>query len=765
MTLVLGICLLLCLVGCGSNNAGETTSPVETTVPPTTLPDPSKLHADAQRALEKHTNLVVSYNLEHQRTIGGESYSYSNVGSASYTGLGTDDFSALISENLAFGTYETQHIRSFLSGKGYVRVNNCNFSCELTAADFLAQQLPAVLLSDGLYADVRLEVSDTGIVISFAAPQQLESWLNVDSRAVIVNAYGSVTLDSSNHMTAAFYHAEYTLGNTVHTVDVATTISTPEELDLSTSQPVYPEECIAVNDLTIPAKLLQVVGDVYGTKAMTVSYNDRLYSAAFTSIRTQTGAFDTYGAGDDFLCSMDTQVNVTDYAGTTVSKSQSISYIDGVYAVTTNGGDPTSAEVSAEDIRIMCEDAILASLFEFDCMAEASMTQEGDFLYINFVGNETYTEAMCDSIYAMYDVDLDSLAGSYTTPAAGGYLVINVHTGLPTALGMNVERTHTIDGVPYELTYQLDQSMELASDLAHENITGQIAPEEDVLETATPLFYKVTGEDGKTLWLLGTIHVGDEHTGALPYQVNDAFQAADALAVELDSIAFAESMQTDAALQGQLAELYYYSDNTTVSKHLSEDLYSQLKKLTLASGNNSVNAPYIKASIWSSLIENFYLQQGTDLSSSKGVDMRLLKLAKSQEKTIYEIESGLSQYKLLSGFSDTVQSKLLEETLNTGILGYCQDVAELYELWCQGDEAMLTQYFTSGNEELSDAEAEYQKAMITDRNKAMLKAACKYLESDETVFYAVGLAHLLGEDGLVESLREKGYTVELVTYE
>jgi len=60
---------------------------------------------------------------------------------------------------------------------------------------------------------------------------------------------------------------------------------------------------------------------------------------------------------------------------------------------------------------------------------------------------------------------------------------------------------------------------------------------------------------------------------------------------------------------------------------------------------------------------------------------------------------------------------------------------------------------------------EYNKAMSFDRNKGMLKVAIDYLESGETIFYAVGLAHLLDDvNGLVDALRDAGYTVELVQY-
>ena len=59
---------------------------------------------------------------------------------------------------------------------------------------------------------------------------------------------------------------------------------------------------------------------------------------------------------------------------------------------------------------------------------------------------------------------------------------------------------------------------------------------------------------------------------------------------------------------------------------------------------------------------------------------------------------------------------------------------------------------------------EYSKAMEWDRNAGMLDVAKGYLSSGKTVFFAVGLAHLIAEDGLVNTLRDAGYTVELVPY-
>ena len=74
-------------------------------------------------------------------------------------------------------------------------------------------------------------------------------------------------------------------------------------------------------------------------------------------------------------------------------------------------------------------------------------------------------------------------------------------------------------------------------------------------------------------------------------------------------------------------------------------------------------------------------------------------------------------------------------------------------------------------EEIAEYEAqkhlidEYNKAMSYDRNDGMLEKAIEYLESGEVIFYAVGLAHLLNNvNGLVDTLQQAGYTVELVPY-
>ena len=151
----------------------------------------------------------------------------------------------------------------------------------------------------------------------------------------------------------------------------------------------------------------------------------------------------------------------------------------------------------------------------------------------------------------------------------------------------------------------------------------------------------------------------------------------------------------------------------------------------------------------------------------------MLAWAESQKKEIIEIESSLAQLQLISGFSNDLSIWILEETLATTGQEYWESTAELYELWCEGNEEKLRAEIADTWGEMTEEEKtkyqplmeEYNKGMSFDRNEGMLKAAIEYLESDNVVFYAVGLAHLLDStNGLVDALQQAGYTVELVQY-
>jgi uncharacterized protein YbaP (TraB family) len=62
---------------------------------------------------------------------------------------------------------------------------------------------------------------------------------------------------------------------------------------------------------------------------------------------------------------------------------------------------------------------------------------------------------------------------------------------------------------------------------------------------------------------------------------------------------------------------------------------------------------------------------------------------------------------------------------------------------------------------MSDQYADFQKDMLTDRNKRWVESF-EEMEGEKSSFIAIGAGHLPGKEGLIELLREEGYTVEAV---
>ena len=151
--------------------------------------------------------------------------------------------------------------------------------------------------------------------------------------------------------------------------------------------------------------------------------------------------------------------------------------------------------------------------------------------------------------------------------------------------------------------------------------------------------------------------------------------------------------------------------------------------------------------------------------------MRLLTRAIDAEKKIYEVEDSYRQFQMDIDFSDDVLELNLYNAAYYPRSYFRADNIELFNAWCKGDIKELSKAinepddFTGMTDDQIDAYEEYEKALTDDRDALMLEKAKEYLASGETVFYAVGLAHLLDEDtGLLKTLDEAGYTVELVEY-
>lgn len=765
---LLCLMMLLILPGCGEETPTETTP---TATEPIIELTPQEKYMLSREQLYTVPELTATVTYTKTRKVNGETYSENMTSIMSCRDVGTSQVSSSVKQNVTFGDYTTQYAEYFKAGGAYCAVNGSYFQTRnMTWKGFVARQLPLGLLDASLYSTITAEEAEGQVKLLFSGASRVEFWACQEENVVLLSASGTALMDMEGNLLQTTYKAQYSLDETVYQLEVTSYI-TKNALDtMDADLSAIAMNCPTISYFDAPRKILQVVGDVYTSQSMSVQYTENLYSAAYARRRSQTSTFDTYGTGAEFMARSVYEVNLLDYSNTANVNSEVVTFRDGACQSSLNGAEPVlRPNITVQQMREYCEDSILAALFTPNHILDATVSDNGEFLCIRFTGNEAFMENICTSIYSLFGANLDHYAESFTTPTAGGYLCISKRTGLPTSLGVTLNRIHVIDGVSCTLNYQLDQTMQLSSATAYETITGEAFPEKVPEEPVKPLFYKVTDEEGKVMWLLGTIHVGDQRVTDLPQEIQDAFAEAAALAVEFDINLFEKNALTDPELQAQLMNAYYYPDGSVIGRHLDEDLLKKLQDMILISGCNGTNAQYYRTIIWWNLLNDFYLRQEPSLSANMGIDKLLLKMAQEAGKTVLEVESGLSQIQTFTGLSEELQALLLREILEMRTCDYSKTLRTEYEAWCSGDKDELMKVLLAERKGASEAERllkeEYWEAMYVQRNAGMLQKALEYLKGEETVFYAVGYAHLLGETGLVTGLQDAGYTVELVSYQ
>ena len=271
---------------------------------------------------------------------------------------------------------------------------------------------------------------------------------------------------------------------------------------------------------------------------------------------------------------------------------------------------------------------------------------------------------------------------------------------------------------------------------------------------SAPLVYRVTDGQGHVLYLLGTIHVGNDDTYPLGGAVEEAYANADVVAVEMDVYAYGGNLLS--TMKTAFSLMYGVQDN--IRNHLSPETYDLGVKCL---GMPEIALQRMKPAMWYSLAENYIIEKA-GLDAMKGVDYGLLKQAHKDGKQIDELESLEEQMATLLAIPEDVIDYEVQAML-TYPEESAQGLLTLFEAWRQGDEKglrTLLEASTEGEEELSDAYAEYSDTLIDSRNDGFEEQAIAYLNSGKTALIAIGAFHIIGENGLAEKLARLGYTVE-----
>jgi hypothetical protein len=275
-------------------------------------------------------------------------------------------------------------------------------------------------------------------------------------------------------------------------------------------------------------------------------------------------------------------------------------------------------------------------------------------------------------------------------------------------------------------------------------------PEREAFSQEGKSFLWKVHSGASTVYIAGSIHFLKKEDSPLSPKIESAFEQSDFLVVEAN-------IQDQAKMSTQMImEKALYPPNESIAEHLSQKTYELLKveaaKLGLPLELVNRQRPWFL----SMALEAMELMRlGYD--PSYGVDSYFLSKATGRKK-ILELESLDEQLHLLSSLSDQDQGLLLTLSLKD-LENASRDVDRLVQAWKTGDTKGMEPIIMKNIKEDPKLVPIYEK-LIDERNRRMVSKIEDYLRGKGTYFVVVGAGHLIGEKGIVETLRKKGFRVE-----
>ena len=145
------------------------------------------------------------------------------------------------------------------------------------------------------------------------------------------------------------------------------------------------------------------------------------------------------------------------------------------------------------------------------------------------------------------------------------------------------------------------------------------------------------------------------------------------------------------------------------------------------------------------------------MDPESGVDKYLERLADQEKKPISGLETPQQSMNALINHPMSVQSAMLADTVDK-LDDFRNFVNSYLEAWASGDADRMNKTIIKDMAE----QPEIYKALLVDRNKNWLPAIERHINSGKTIFIVVGMAHMVGQDGLVRMLESKGYSVKKI---
>lgn len=254
--------------------------------------------------------------------------------------------------------------------------------------------------------------------------------------------------------------------------------------------------------------------------------------------------------------------------------------------------------------------------------------------------------------------------------------------------------------------------------------------------------------DSRT-YLGGTCHVLRQSDYPLPAEFERAYRAAKRIVFEADP-----GQLNSPRMQQLLASRAFLADGQTLQLLLQPATYRLLQDYCRSNGLQPEALSRLRPVMAALTLLAMELQRhGIDQG---GVDLHFYQRATDDSKTVSALETIDQQIEFIVGMAEGHEDRFMEHSL-AELERLDKIFDRLIAAWRAGD---ATEIARLANADFRQQFPEIYRTLFTERNAAWLPRVEEFIATAEPELILVGVAHLVGDDGLVALLRRRGYRVE-----
>jgi uncharacterized protein YbaP (TraB family) len=256
--------------------------------------------------------------------------------------------------------------------------------------------------------------------------------------------------------------------------------------------------------------------------------------------------------------------------------------------------------------------------------------------------------------------------------------------------------------------------------------------------------------DGKnTVYLGGTFHMLKPSDYPLPIEFEQVYKKVNWLVFETDM-----DQLSNPVFQKKFKQSMTLPTGQILADHLSAKAYAELIRYAAKKNIDTARLQRFTPQMVALIITIEELKKYG--LTAEGVDTFIGDKAKKDSKIVTKLESTDDQIHYISTMGEGNESGLILQTI-ADMKDLPEELNIMSNAWRAGNDEVL---FEIGIKPMIEDYPKIYQSLLVERNNNWMEKIEKLIAQPEEKFILVGALHLIGQDGLLQQLKSRGYQVQ-----